>query len=153
MRLRTGIVQEGRAGQVRVLFEDEGITSPWLDVLAAETKGAQAFNRPRPGNLVRVVMDDLAETGVVLGAIYSQADPPPADADTTWTMVFGDGTAISYDETTGTLTLSNAAGADLRIVGQTLTFKGNVAIDGDLTVSGQTTLQGTTINGVGQTGD
>lgn len=156
--LRTGIVQEGRGGQVRVLFEDEDIVSPWLDVAVSETRGTRAFNRPRPGNLVRVMMDENAETGVVIGAIYSEADSAPVNSDSQFVVIFGDGTRIDYDEDAGKLSFENSAGFSFEIVGTTLSFtgdlvvEGNVQVDGDLAVEGQTTLGSTTINGIPQSG-
>lgn len=147
-----GIVTEGRAGQVRVHLPDEDVISPWCDVLAPTTKGATAYQRPRVGSQVAVLLDANAETAVVVGALYSEVDPAPADAEDVYRRTFADGSTIAYEEASGTLSFANAAGLTFTVQGTVLKVAGDVEIDGDLTVTGETDLKDTRINGTRQTG-
>lgn len=157
-QFRRGVVIEGRGSQVRVQFADDDLLSPWLEVTQAATRGARLYARPKVGTMVAVTMDRHAESGVVIGAVYSDEDPPPADSDEITHVEFGDGTTAVYDEGAGALTLTFGGGLQLRLSGDTLAITGNVtvsgdvSIDGDLTVSGKTDLQATKINGVTQEG-
>ena len=153
MRRVTGIVREGRGGQVKAYLPEDGIMSPWLDVLATETKGGAAYGRYRPGTQVRILLDEHGETGDVLGALFSAEDPAPEDSHEVFVRRFGDGTVIRYDERSGTMTLQTAGGTSFELEGNTLRWTGDVEIAGNLTVEGDTELQHTTIKGIGQVGD
>ncbi len=55
---KRGIVIEGKGSRVRVRFDDnDGIISPWLDVMQATTKGAKIYTRPKPGSMVICALD------------------------------------------------------------------------------------------------
>lgn len=152
--MKRGIVIEGRGSQVRVQFEDnDGVISPWLDVVQSSTKGTKVYRRPKAGSMVLCDMDKNWETGSVIGALYSEADPAPGDSDGLMHVEFGDGTVLSYDEAGGALNISLASGLQLAMSGTTLVLTGNLEISGDLTVAGSTSLAGTSINGVSQVAD
>lgn len=85
--------------RVRVRFADLGIESPWLAVLVSASFGDQEYRMPEPKTQVVALMDDRLETGVVLGAIYSDAQPPPLDDARWWAKRFKDGTFLRYDKT------------------------------------------------------
>ena len=108
---KRGIVVEGRGSQVRVRFDDnDGMISPWLDVIQTSTKGAKVYRRPKPGSLVICALDKNWESGTVLGSIYSNADPAPADSDGVLHVEFEDGTVFEYAENSSTMKFTNAAG-------------------------------------------
>ena len=173
-QMKRGIVIEGRGSQVRVQFEDnDGVISPWLDVVQATTFGAKSYTRPKPGSLVICAMDKNRESGSVIGAIYSDADPAPKDSHSTYYHEMDDGSVLKYEDgkytiqhaggavmtvegneigITGNMTVSYGGGS-FSVVGNAISMTGNVAIQGDLDVTGNTNLKNTTINGINQTRD
>ena len=152
MKLKRGIVREGRGGQVRLDDTEEGMASPWIDVPTEETSGGRTFSRPRPGNLAYYLTDEHGERGVLLGSVYSDADPAPIDADDIFYRQFGDGSVLLYDEGAGVLSFRHAGGLSFELDGSRLSFKGDIEIDGDLTVLGKTKLDQTEIEGTRQVG-
>lgn len=109
--LRTGSVH--RVGQVtardpatcrvRVTFaEADALVSGWLPVLQPKTLRDRAYWLPDLGEHVACLLDVDAEDGVVLGALYSAADPvPPIDGRApdgeAWHVGMADGTTLTYD--------------------------------------------------------
>mgnify|MGYP000359674778 CR=1 FL=1 len=148
-QFRRGIVVDGRAGQIQVQFED-GMVSPWLDVAQGATRGARMYVRPDVGSMVACMMDRTQESGTVVGALYSEADPAPADNASTVHMEFDDGSVMTYDG--GALNFSHASGLTFNIAGGIMTVDGNLTVTGDLQVAGSTDLKNTTINGIAQSG-
>lgn len=102
--------------RVRVRFPDaDGMVSWWLEVLQQRTLGDRSYWMPDVGEAVAVLMDEQDEAGVVLGAIYSSADPPPvASADKRHT-VHKDGAVFEYDRATHTWTVAVPAGGRIAI--------------------------------------
>lgn len=137
--MKRGIVVEGRGSQVRVRFDEhDGVISPWLDVAQESTIGKRSYRRFRPGEMVRCWLDDKAETGEALYAIYNDKNPTPADSDELyyeealdgailewgvgfWRHSFPDGTFMEYLD--GNIRM-HAAG-DINLIAD-----GNVRING-----------------------
>lgn len=98
--LRFGVIthiDEAKA-LVRVQFTDmDGVVSYWLPVLKQKTLHDKQYWMPDIGEHVAVLMDEKAEEGVVLGAIYSQADTVPVVSKDKYHLRFKDGTVIEYD--------------------------------------------------------
>ena len=140
-QMKRGTVVEGRGAQA---------VSGWLDVLEGSTNGARFYSRPRPGTMVACAMDRRRQSGVVLGAIYTDRAQAPADSDTTLHIEMADGSVAVYDA--GVFTFTHAGGAVFRIEGTDVSITGNLNLSGNLTVDGSTSLQATTINGIVQTG-
>jgi hypothetical protein len=70
--------QEAATARVRVVFEAEDqLVSWWLPVLQPKTLADQVYWMPDLDEHVVCLLDEHAEFGVVLGAIYSEADAPP----------------------------------------------------------------------------
>lgn len=77
-RLRRGKVVEARPGAVRVQFEDhEGDKSYWLRITSPFSTEDRAQHTYPLGTPVECLTDERGEAGVVLGAAYSDANPPP----------------------------------------------------------------------------
>lgn len=148
--IKRGIVVEGRGGQVRVQFENDDAISPWLDVMQGTTSGAQVFRRPKPGSLVVCALDRNWESGTVLGATYSDTNPPPRDSDDVLAIVCDDGSRIDVDTSSGAVDIALSTGFKLAWSGTDLTITGKVRIVDDLEVTGQTDLKATKINGITQ---
>ncbi|MCG7518851.1 phage baseplate assembly protein V [Ruegeria sp. Ofav3-42] len=151
-QMKRGIVVEGRGSQVKVRFEDnDQVISGWLDVAQRSTAGMKVFTRPKPGSQVACLLDANRESGVVLGALYSDADPAPAGGDGTAHFEMPDGSTVIWEG--GTFSINHASGIVLSISGGKLVVQGDLEVTGDLTVTGQTDLKATKINGITQVGD
>lgn len=81
----------------RVKFEDDGILSPWLAISMPRTKGDQSYTLPDPGEHVWCMLDEYGDTGIIGGAIYSEADPPATPGEDIQWVTFSDGTVVKYD--------------------------------------------------------
>ncbi len=151
-QMKRGIVVDGQGSRVRVRFDDnDQMVSGWLDVVQRSTAGMKVFTRPKPGSQVVCLMDANREAGVVLGAVYSDADPAPTGNEGTVHFEMPDGSTVIWDG--GTFTINHASGIVLSIAGGRLVVQGNLEVQGDVSVTGQTTLANTSINGVNQLGD
>jgi phage baseplate assembly protein V len=101
----TGIVVaiDEASCRVRVEFPDrddgEGtaLVSDWLPVGQRKTLGDLDYWLPDEGTQVACLMDEHCEAGVVLCAIYSDADPPPVSNRDLYYRRFRDGSVIQYD--------------------------------------------------------
>lgn len=82
----------------RLRFADrDGMVSWWLQVLQRKTLKDRSYWMPDVGEHVAAVLDEREEAGVILGAVYSEADPPPeSDPDVRRTVHF-DGAVEAYD--------------------------------------------------------
>lgn len=85
--------------KVRVTFDDEdGMTSNWLPVMQRNTIANQDYWLPDIGeDVVCVFFKEGAEDGFVLGSIYAGDVKPPENNGDKRTVVFKDGTRVSYD--------------------------------------------------------
>lgn len=109
MPLKFGVVSQIDPSncRVRVQFADnEDVESYWLAVLQRKTIGDQDYHMPEVGEHVACHVDQHNEEGVVLGAIYSAADPTPvADPDKRH-LLFKDGAKFEYDRAKHRLTVA-----------------------------------------------
>lgn len=158
VRFKTGVVSAiDGAGNVKVTFDDVGITSYWISVCYPKTSQDKFYWTPDVGEQVRCIMDEHLEDGAVLGAIYSSADAVPWASADRCGVQFKDGGGFSYDRSTGkmivdtisdlTATVGGALDATVTgtatvvAAGITLTAPETV-IDGNLRVKGATMLEG-----------
>lgn len=105
---RRGLVTAVDAAKckVRVKFPDEdGIVSDWLPVCVPFALGAKAYWLPRVNSQVVALMDEHGEDGIVMGAIYSTVDAPPANSARVLHIVTEDGTKIQVDPDASTVTV------------------------------------------------
>lgn len=100
MALRFGTISKIDAdkGLARVSFEEDGIESAWLPVLQKKTLKDKHFHIPDKDEHVACLMDEHAENGVILGAVYSKNENPGGvkGADKVG-VEFESGDAIEYD--------------------------------------------------------
>jgi phage baseplate assembly protein V len=98
--IRFGKIAEVDADRclVRVEFDDDGLVTGFLPVLQPKTQKDKFYYVPDPDEHVACLMDEHAENGVVLGAIYSEAETPGATkgADKVG-VAYESGDAIEYD--------------------------------------------------------
>ena len=117
---RHGIIEEidARTGRARVRFpQHQDLISGWLDVLQRSTQGDQDYWMPRKGNQVACLLDGRLEDGCVLGCVYSETDPPPADRESLRVVEFADGCRVAYDQEAHKLTVAIPAGGTLELCG------------------------------------
>lgn len=133
--LHFGVVSkvDGARPQIKVYFEDLEMESHWLHVPQDGTlKNKHYKMQYRKGDQVAVLLDPLGEEGVVLGAIYSEADPPPVTDPAKWHKTFEDGTVIEYDSNLHELKADIKGKADIKADGpvtleaQLVTIKASV---------------------------
>jgi phage baseplate assembly protein V len=115
--MRIGIVkqQDVATARVRVTFRDlDQMTSYWLPVVVQKSQDDKAYWMPDIGEQVVCLMDAHCEAGVVLGAIYSQADTTPAASADKLHIGFKDGAAFEYDRATHVLDIKLQDGGEIR---------------------------------------
>ena len=149
-----GIVSEVKPGFAKVYFQDDdGIVTDWWPVLQ---KTSLKDKESWPLNVKEHVVclcDERLEEGVVLGAIYSDADKPDAGAGAgKFRKVFEDGTTIEYDKNNHKLTADIKGDVDIKaalsIVAEattTLTAKATVSATVEapvITLKGNVTVVG-----------
>lgn len=139
--MKIGIVNaiDQAACKVRVQFQDaDSMVSDWLPVMQHKTLKDKFYFMPDLGEHVVCMMDENDEAGVVLGAIYSEADAPPANSPDLYHVTFSDGTVIEYDraghklhaDVKGDIEVQATGKADVTIQGKT-TWISNGTIDHD----------------------
>ena len=89
----------------RVIFpDDDGLVSYDLQVLQVNSFRNTDFAMPDVGtDVVCAFLSSGSEEGFILGAVYTDGNPPPEGSMDKRTVVFKDGTRISYDRATHTL--------------------------------------------------
>lgn len=147
--IRFGIITDRQpaTARVRVSFQEDGIVSAWLPVLGTAAAGNKFYALPDIGDQVAVAMQD-DDIGVVLGAMYSDADPIPTGANgDTVIAEFSDGVSVKYDRAEKRLTIAGAPKvtieADTIEIEATSTHDGNLTINGNLVVTGGMSAGGT----------
>lgn len=154
--------QDAATQRVRVRLPELGqLLTAWLPVLSRKSLKDKDYWLPDVGEQVAVLMDARGEDGVVLGAIYSEADAVPVVSKEKWQRRFADGAVLEYDRKQNQLTVNGGVKhvvvetqADVQIRaassitidgGQTVTIKAasKVSIDAPATeISGTLTVQG-----------
>ena len=134
----------------RVNFADhDAVVSDWLPVLHHKTGQDKSYWLPDVGEQVCCLMDDHAEFGCILGAIYSDADQPPVSSQDKFHVKFKDGTTIEYDrashklaanvqgdvELTATGTLTGGITGNTTLTTPLCTINGNLKVNGNITAS------------------
>lgn len=85
--------------RVKVFFEEDDFTTDWIQILSQGTKDDKFFRVYDKGEAVTCLMDEHADTGVVLGAHYSEKDGTNSDTsgENVTGVKFKDGTTVKYD--------------------------------------------------------
>ena len=86
----------------RVRFDDlDGLETMRLPVGVQKSLKDKSYWMPDVGEHVACLLDANAEAGVILCAIYSDADTPPVSSADKRHVLFADGTWVEYDRSTG----------------------------------------------------
>lgn len=99
-----GIVSQvdSQRHQVRCIIPAlEDLETAWLPFLTPNAGGNQFYCLPNVGELVAILLDAQGESGCVLGTIYNDQDPTPAQDNNIWMKKFSNGTVISHNRSTG----------------------------------------------------
>lgn len=115
---RRGIVEELDANTHRArvrLPERDDVVTGWLDVLVRSSLGDQDTALPPRGTQVAVMLDEHDESGCVLGALYSEADPPPVTDDKIRALHLRDGAKVEYDQGAHELRIVMPSGGDVSV--------------------------------------
>jgi phage baseplate assembly protein V len=162
---RTGTISQAKPaeGLYKVQFAEDDLESGWLHLVVKKTLKDSSTHALDVGEHVACLMDEHCERGAILGAIYSESETPKnASADIEGTT-FSDGTRVSYDRSSHTLTVDVQGGnitikttADVLVdcVNATVKASAGVKLDtprgevtGDWKVGGNLTIVGTTTGG------
>jgi len=104
---------------VRVQFTDmDAVVSYWLPVLHHKTLKDKQYWMPDVNEHVVCLLDENGEEGVVLGAIYSDADTVPVHSKDKYHLEFQDGTVIEYDRKAKRLFLDLKGDCNITIQGK-----------------------------------
>ncbi|MDP8080254.1 phage baseplate assembly protein V [Phocoenobacter skyensis] len=111
----------------------EDFETAWLPYLSQNAGSNQFYCLPDEGELVAVLLDARGEGGCVLGTIYNDQDPTPANSREMWVKKFTNGTVISHNRENGQI-IVNTAG---QVV---ITAKGGVIINAETQINGNLTV-------------
>lgn len=141
--IQIGIIQSVDLATATCTVEIDGEESapmPWMELSMGKLR---TWCPPAKDEQVVVfAMDGEAGNGIVLRGLPSNAFPPAGNAET-YAMIWDDGTSISYDPATKTLTASLPAGSTVDITADAVTITGNVTITGDVAITGDASASGT----------
>lgn len=141
--------------RVRVrLDEFEGLQTWWLKVPQKHSKATKSRPlMPEIGEQLAVLLQRDGVNGVVLGGIYSTAEPPPVTDENTDYVRFRDGTTATYNIATGLLAVV-CVGAINIAAAQPVTVKApavtldtpQTTLEGNLQVNGNVNATGTVMD-------
>jgi len=101
---------------VRVrLPELDNLRTAWLPVLTRKSKRDKDYWLPDLGEHVAVLLDARGEDGVVLGAIFSEADEVPVASRDKWQRRFADGALVEYDRAAHHYLVDVPAGGEITL--------------------------------------
>ena len=152
-------------GTARVTFaDDDSIVSYDLQVVQRNTLENKDYAMPDIGeDVLCVFLPSGSEAGFILGSVYAGEITPPESDENKRTVVFSDGTKISYDRTEHILTAQigetsitadqenvnvvcsgavNATANSATVQAPTINLTGDVNITGNVTVSGNVNTAG-----------
>ena len=124
--------------------ETETPPLPWMEGRMGETR---IWSPPSEGEQVLLIcMDGELGGGIVLRGIPSD-DFAPAGSTVEEAIVFKDGARIAYDPDAHKLTAHLPGGSTIDVTADTVNIIGNVAVDGEVTVTGTVTAEEDVIGG------
>lgn len=121
-------------GTVRVKFDDDGTVSYELPIIFRGVIGTKDYWMPDIGEqVVCLFLPNGNARGFVIGAVYSNVNPPPVTDKNKRHVSFEDGTTIEYDTSTSTLTVDSAG--PINIKANEINIEGDVIVTGDIVAS------------------
>lgn len=147
MELVFGMVHHIEYAPLRIqaiLPDKDDMLSPFALVITPRSQTAKHFDPPVKGEQVAILLTDDGETALCLGSVFSDVDNTQADRHQ-FAKVFDDGTQITYDNDSHTLTVNskgtiNIVCQNANITADKTTIDGAVEINGDTTINGTATI-------------
>ena len=135
--LRLGIISELGTGEYngycRVSFDEVEMVSAWLPLPSTGTKTCKVWQPLEVNSQVACLMDKECEQGVVVAALWSDADTPPEWANAqTMGVQFADGAQVYYDAGAHKL-IVNAPDSEVEMTITKLKITGDVEVSGEVT--------------------
>lgn len=155
--LKFGTVSASKPGFARVRLPDlDNMRTMWLPIAYPKTLQDQCCWTYDHGEHVAVLLDARGEDGVILGAVYSDADKPPMTDPNKFAVRFKDGALLEYDRGAHVLTVTGVqkvvvqadaeillqAGAKVTVSTPEAEFSGNVLVKGKLVGQGGMAVSG-----------
>jgi phage baseplate assembly protein V len=104
--------------KARVRFDDlDGLESMFLPIAVQKSFKDKSYWMLDVGEHVACLMDANAESGVILCAVYSEADLPPVTNKDKRHVRFDDGTTIEYDRAEHQLTIQCVGNIEIKATG------------------------------------
>lgn len=98
---------DGSTARARVKIPArDNVESYWLEVLQRGTATDADYWMPQVGDQVRILADEKLESGCILGALYSQATPPPETDPNVIAFYVGGEMVAEFDKSTKILKLN-----------------------------------------------
>jgi phage baseplate assembly protein V len=117
--------------------------SDWLPVLVRRSKTQKQSWQLEVNEHVVCLMDEAAETGVILGAIPNDEDTPdPGEGLGKCRILFSDGTLFEYDVNTGKMTVDVKGDLKAIATGKATVEAPNIELAGDVKITGLLTVTG-----------
>ena len=91
--------------RARVRLQELGMESYWLPVLQYRAGASTAYWMPNVGESVAALLDEQGEGGVILGGIYTGANPAPESEANLFAVSTGKVTINADIEITGDITI------------------------------------------------
>lgn len=149
-------------GLARVKFDDDEIVSDWLQIVVRNSISNKQESWFDVNEFVACMMDEHAEEGVIIGALYDANNTPPIGDKDTVGVTFSDGAKVTYNRSTHTLTVDCTGDGSVVVNCKTATvtasesvtvdtptaeFTGDVNVQGEINVNGITSSSDITANG------
>ncbi|STQ91414.1 phage baseplate assembly protein V [Iodobacter fluviatilis] len=149
--LKFGVVLASQPGFARVSLPDtDNLRTMWLPIAYPKTQDDECYWTYDTGEHVALLLDAQGEDGVIIGAIFSDADTPPVTDPNKFGIRFKDGAMLEYDRQTHTLSVTGVskviveasttivlkAGSKVTIDSPEAEFTGKLQVDGLLTYLG-----------------
>lgn len=134
--IRLGTIAQVDHARARVRVQSGELLTDWLLWLESRAGTTRSWNPPTVGEQVLVFSPggDPA-TGVVLGALYRDAHPAPAQSGNVCRWDMPDGAVIEYDHANSHLSADLPGTASL-------TAPGGATVNADTVINGNTTVNG-----------
>lgn len=156
--LRFGVVSELHADKplVRVKWPDyDDLQSHWLQVGQRKTLKDKHCSQFDIGEHVACLVDQVGETGLVLCAVYSEADAAPSNDPDIHSLHTRDGAEFEYNRATGILRVRNVQRVEIEAANEVSVKAANrvyveapdIALIGDVTVQGNVSVSGDVVAG------
>ena len=156
--IRFGVITGVDVANARVTCSVAGLDTDWLPWCVGRAGSTRKWSAPTVGEQV-IVFAPGGDTslGFVLPGFYQDNHPAPASAANKETTVYPDGSAVEYDSSSNTLTVSVSGNGNVIVNCKQATVNastsvtlntpnthatGNVQIDGNLGVTGAMAVQG-----------